>query len=111
MPDWPHEYTIKAWRPELGEAFETFCRLILNEGFVEPWPPAPDKPIYHNHYLVIGGHKYWAMGPLGDGDPIEGKSVINREVVGGSLSRPASDEDDGLNRQTRRHNARRTRET
>jgi hypothetical protein len=80
MPEWPHEYTIKAWRPKLSSAFEQFCQLILDQGNVEPWPPAPDKPIYHNHYLVIGSHKYWAMGPLGDGDPIEAKSVINREL-------------------------------
>jgi hypothetical protein len=80
MPEWPHEYTIKAWRPELSAAFESFCQLILDEGVVEPWPPAPDRPIYHNCYLVIGAHKYWAMGPLGDRDPIEGKSVINREL-------------------------------
>lgn len=25
MPDWPHEYTLKAWRPELASSFEAFC--------------------------------------------------------------------------------------
>jgi len=42
------------------------------------WTPAP--PRYHNHYLVVDGHRYWAMGPLGDADPIEAKTVINRGV-------------------------------
>jgi hypothetical protein len=78
MPDWPHEYTVKAWRPELAARFEAFCRLIKAEGVVEPWPPAPDRPIYHNHYLIIGGWKYWAMGANGDLDPPEELTVINR---------------------------------
>ena len=80
MPDWPHEYTVKAWRPEMTAEFEAFCQLIADEGFVEPWPPAPAKPIYHNHYLVIGDHKYWAMGPHGDLDPVHEMTVINRAV-------------------------------
>ena len=62
MPDWPHEYTIKAWRPELASAFEAFCRLIGTAGFVEPWPPPPATAKYHNHYLMVDDHKYWAMG-------------------------------------------------
>ena len=81
MPDWPHEYTVKAWRADLVEAFVAFCVLILNEGAMEPWPPPPAEPIYHNHYLVLGDYKYWAMGPLGDADPVEHKTVINREFV------------------------------
>ena len=79
MPDWPHEYTIKAWRPELTASFEALCRLIAATGFVEPWPPPPATAKYCNHYLVIDDHKYWAMGERGDSDPIEHKSVINRE--------------------------------
>jgi len=78
MPDWPHEYTIKAGRPDLHDAFEAFCRLIEAEGTVEPWPPAPAATIYRNRYLIIGCHKYWAMGPLGDRDEIGAKTVINR---------------------------------
>jgi hypothetical protein len=61
MPDWPHEYTIKAWRPDLTDELERFCLLLENVGVVEPWPPPPAKPIYNNRYLVIGRHKYWAM--------------------------------------------------
>ena len=78
MPDWPHEYTVKNWRPDLAADFEAFCRLIKAEGFVEPWPPQPAQPIYHNHYLVIDGWKYWAMGTDGDRGPVEGLTVINR---------------------------------
>src|SRR4051812_980779 len=78
MPDWPHEYTVKSWRPELVTEFEAFCRLIAQEGFVEPWPPAPARAIYHNRYLVVGAFKYWAMGAHGDLDPPETMTVINR---------------------------------
>ena len=81
MPDWPHKYTVKSWRPELAAQFEAFCRLVEDAGTLEAWPPAPGEPIYHNHYLVIGQHRYWAMGPLGDGNAIERKSVINREAL------------------------------
>jgi hypothetical protein len=38
--------------------------------------------VYHNRYLVLGSWKYWAMGPLGDLDQIEGKTVTNRTWVG-----------------------------
>jgi hypothetical protein len=78
MPDWPHEYTIKAWRPHAEAAFVAFCQHILDEGAVEPWPPPPADPTHHNRYLVIGEHKYWAMGPKGDCDPVPDKTVINR---------------------------------
>jgi hypothetical protein len=82
MPDWPHEYTIKSWRPELMADFEAFCQLIETPGVTEAWPPAPAHPIYHNRYLVIGSYKYWAMGPTGDSDPIDSNTVINRELQG-----------------------------
>jgi hypothetical protein len=68
MPTWPHEYTVKSRRPDLATQFMAFCRVIVEEGFVEPWPPAPSEAVYHNHYLVIDGHKYWGMGPHGDQD-------------------------------------------
>jgi hypothetical protein len=81
MPDWPHEYTVKAWRPDLTDDFERFCLLLENVGVVEPWPPPPAQPIYNNRYLVIGRHKYWALGPRGDQDLPEDRTVINRVVV------------------------------
>jgi hypothetical protein len=83
MPDWPHEYTVKAWRPENTLEFEAFCALVLTEGTQEDWPPAPAVTLYRNHYLEIGPHKYWAMGPRGDGDPAEDKTVINRAATEG----------------------------
>lgn len=80
MPDWPHEYTVKTWQPEWAAEFEDFCRLLSAVGVAEPWPPAPARAIYHNRYLVIGGHKYWAMGPNGDQDEPEEMTVMNRAV-------------------------------
>jgi hypothetical protein len=78
MPDWPHEYTIKAWRPELAAEFEAFCRSIADQGSIEAWPPPPARAVYHNHYLMLDGYKYWAMGPHGDRDVPEQMTVINR---------------------------------
>lgn len=89
MPDWPHEYTIKSWRPDLAREFESLCQLILNEGVVAPWPPPPAPAIYHNNYLVVGDWKYWAMGPRGDSDAVTDKTVINREYCGPETVRPS----------------------
>ena len=83
LPEWPHEYTVKAWRPDATDEFVWFCRLIRSEGVVEPWPPPPQAPVYRNHYLRVGDHQYWAMGPRGDRDPPEEMTVINRARVPG----------------------------
>ena len=80
MADWPHEYTVKSWRPELTDDFVAFCQLIADEGAVAPWPPPPAPAVYHNRYLIVGAHKYWAMGPRGDQDPPEEMTVINRAI-------------------------------
>lgn len=80
MPQWPHEYTIKDWRPELSRQLEAFCRLLRSEGVLRPWPEESPHPRYRNYYLVIDDHKYWALGPNGDQDPTEGMTVINREA-------------------------------
>jgi hypothetical protein len=81
MPDWPHQYTVRAWRPDLDAAFVDLCRYIDAVGRADPWPPPPARPVYHNTYLVIDGWKYWAMGPCGDADPPESKTVVNRARV------------------------------
>lgn len=81
MPDWPHEYTVKSWLPQRADEFIEFCQAIHDRGIVEPWPPPPAVAIYHNHYLAIGGLKYWTMGPSGDRDPIEEMTVINRARI------------------------------
>src|SRR5437870_13429813 len=59
MPQWPHEYTVKEWRPKLAGQFEAFARLIATDGSVIPWPAPPARPRHHNRYLVIGELKYW----------------------------------------------------
>lgn len=66
---------------DLAEAFEAFCRLIQKTGIAAPWPPAPAAAIYHNHYLVVGPQKYWAMGPRRDADPVKLKTFINRTLA------------------------------
>ena len=86
MPKWPHEYTVKGWRLDLASAFEAFVHVVEQHGTVEVWPPPPAETVYRNRYLVLGDWKYWAMGPLGDQDQTEGKSVINRAWVGGGDS-------------------------
>jgi hypothetical protein len=80
MPDWPHEYTVRSWRPELDDAFTSFCQVIADTGIAEPWPPPPDSPIYNHPYLVVGPYKYWTMGPSGDGHPPQDMTVINRAL-------------------------------
>jgi hypothetical protein len=52
MPEWPHEYTVDAWQPELAAQFEAMCRTIAVRGVVESWPPPPEQRIYHHPYLV-----------------------------------------------------------
>jgi len=81
MPEWPHEYTVQAWQPKRAAQFEAMCRAIAVHGVVESWPPPPEQPIYHHPYLVLGDHKYWAMGPHGDQDEPQDMTVINRVQV------------------------------
>ena len=58
-----------SWAPEEVDEFVAFCRHIQSHGTVEP-RPAPAAAIYHNKYLVIGDHKFWAMGPNRDRDAV-----------------------------------------
>ena len=73
MPKWPHEYTVREWRPDLTDTFETFATFIRSEGIVKPWPADSATPRYHHRYLAIDGWDYWIM----DGT-IEDTEVINR---------------------------------
>ena len=73
MPQWPHEYTVRAWHPELEREFVAFAEMIRQEGLVKPWPRNTAKPRYHHTYLEVSGWEYWTMG-----SPIESTTVINR---------------------------------
>jgi hypothetical protein len=76
MPQWPHEYTVGAWRPELEQDFFAFAALIRRTGIVKPWPADTAVPRYHHHYLEIDGWSYWTME-----DATEDTTVINRALV------------------------------
>ena len=80
MPQWPHEYTVRSWRPELVAEFEAFVRLIRATGVVKPWPRDAQRPRYMHAYLMLDGWEYWAMG-----EPGGEATVINR-------SRPETDQ-------------------
>ncbi len=73
MPQWPHEYTVRGWRPDLDELFAAFVELIRHRGDVKPWPRDSEQPRYHHTYLVIDGWQYWTMGA-----PTDETTVINR---------------------------------
>lgn len=77
MPQWPHEYTVLRWQPELDEAFYAFVELIRNDGTVKPWPRDAAVPRYRHSYLEIDGWEYWTMG-----DPIPETVLINRARSG-----------------------------
>jgi hypothetical protein len=55
MPQWPHEYTVRDWRPSLEREFLEFVILIRRDGVVKPWPPDVPAPRYHHTYLVLDG--------------------------------------------------------
>jgi hypothetical protein len=73
MPQWPHEYTVREWRPDLEPAFLEFAVLIRAEGVVKPWPRDAVHPRYHHTYLELDGWEYWTMG-----SPLPETTVINR---------------------------------
>ena len=73
MPQWPHEYTVRSWRGDLGDEFRAFVKLIRRQGVVKPWPADAAIPVYHHTYLEIDGWDYWTMG-----EPVEETTVINR---------------------------------
>lgn len=73
MPQWPHEYTVRKWQPDLEDTFEAFAALTRSAGVVKPWPADSPTPRYHHRYLAIDGWDYWIM----DG-PVAETEVINR---------------------------------
>jgi len=76
MPQWPHEYTVRDWQPELEGNFFEFVSLIRSAGIVKPWPRDAVTPRYHHTYLEIDGWEYWTMG-----EPIFETTVINRALL------------------------------
>ena len=75
MPQWPHEYTVRAWRPDLEQEFVEFVVLIRRDGVVKAWPPDASEPRYHHAYLELDGWEYWTMG-----SPIPETTLINRAL-------------------------------
>ena len=78
MPQWPHEYTVREWKPLQAEEFQAFVAFIRERGEVKPWPKNAKKPRHHNTYLEIDGWQYWTMGA-----PVHETTVINRARVDG----------------------------
>ena len=80
MPQWPHEYVVRNWRPEKEKVFERFIMVIRDQGYDAPFL---DDATYR--YLEIDGWKYWTMGEA----PNE-TTIINRarvEAAGCGVSR------------------------
>lgn len=78
MPQWPHWYTVRRWRPDLDAEHVAFARTILDRGEVRAWPPRSERPRYHHSYLEPGdGFQYWIME-----DAAEACTLINRARVG-----------------------------
>lgn len=55
MPQWPHWYTIRGWKPEKQEEFDYFAGLIQRIGYIDPWQEN------QWHYLVVDEFKYWVI--------------------------------------------------
>jgi hypothetical protein len=65
---WPHEYTVREWRPELDDDFFWFAQYILDHGMKERFFSRV------NVYYYIDGLKYWTMD-----DSIPETVLINRQ--------------------------------
>lgn len=76
VPQWPHDYTVREWRPDLEGEFFAFVVLIRRDGAVQPWPRDAPTPRYHHTYLELDGWEYWTMGA-----PIPDTTVINRALL------------------------------
>ena len=73
MPQWPHEYTVRKWRPDRELDFVEFVVLIRRDGIVKPWPRDAAVPRYRHTYFALDGWEYWTMGA-----PVVETTVINR---------------------------------
>jgi len=70
MPEHPHEYVVRNWRPDRELSFERFVMVIRERGYDEQFSGVPYR------YLEIAGWKYWTMG-----NPLDETTVINRAKV------------------------------
>jgi hypothetical protein len=85
MPRWPHEYTVRSWRPDLERDFIDFVELIRRDGITKPWPRDSATPHYQLTYLELDGCEYWSMGA-----PVRDTTVINRaRLTQGEAARSA----------------------
>lgn len=78
MPQWPHEYTVLQWRPDLATEFRALVALIRSDGIVKPWPRDSSSPRYHHRYLELGEWEYWTMD-----ERIEDTVLVNRALLPG----------------------------
>ena len=86
MPQWPHEYTVWAWRPDLAAHFLAFADMVGTHGIGKPWPSGSATPHSHNTYLALGGWEYGTMN-----GPISETVVINRARLAPPTARSVSD--------------------
>ena len=75
LAQWPHEYTVRGWRPDLERDFVEFVALIRCDGTVKPWPGNAAAPRYHHTYLELDGWE-WTIGA-----PAPETTVINRALL------------------------------
>ena len=72
MPENPHEYTVRKWKPSAFEQarFDRFVKLLVTEGwrgkFGKRWWP----------YIDVDGYSYWTFG-----SPLENTTLINRKRI------------------------------
>jgi endo-alpha-1,4-polygalactosaminidase (GH114 family) len=70
MPEHPHEYVVRSWRPDKEPVFERFVMVIREKGYDARFLDATYR------YLEIDGWKYWTMG-----DELNETVIINRAKV------------------------------
>lgn len=70
MPQWPHEYVVREWRPDKERVFRRFVVTIREHGYDAKF----GRVTYR--YLDIDGWKYWTMD-----ETVEETDLINRASV------------------------------